>query len=36
MAEEDLDLSDGEKSEAGFEPTNIAELSRTRYPTIHT
>lgn len=31
MAEEDLDISDGERSEAGFEPTNIAELSKTRF-----
>jgi len=31
MAEEDLDVSDGEKSEAGWEPNNIAELSKTRF-----
>lgn len=31
MAEEDLDVSDDEKSEAGWEPSNIQELSKTRF-----
>jgi len=31
MAEEDLDISDDDKSEMGWEPTNIAELSKSRF-----